>query len=40
MKALGRHILAEFFGCDSEILNDVGNGNILVMSVNCWRRSP
>ncbi|HHT71604.1 MAG: adenosylmethionine decarboxylase [bacterium] len=24
MKALGRHILAEFFGCDSEILNDVG----------------
>lgn len=23
MKALGRHILAEFFGCDSTMLNDV-----------------
>ena len=23
MKALGRHILAEFFGCDSTVLNDV-----------------
>ena len=23
MKALGRHILAEFFGCDSIMLNDV-----------------
>ncbi|MEJ2636097.1 MAG: adenosylmethionine decarboxylase [Calditrichia bacterium] len=23
MKALGRHILAEFFECDTEILNDV-----------------
>ncbi|HKM40095.1 MAG TPA: S-adenosylmethionine decarboxylase proenzyme, partial [bacterium] len=23
MKALGRHILAEFFGCDSEVLNNL-----------------
>lgn len=31
MKALGRHILAEFFGCDSTILNDVeAIENILV----------
>ena len=24
MNALGRHILAEFYGCNEEILNDVG----------------
>lgn len=30
MNALGRHILAEFFNCDREILNDLGEIEILM----------
>ncbi|MCK5454668.1 MAG: S-adenosylmethionine decarboxylase proenzyme [Calditrichia bacterium] len=30
MNALGRHILAEFFNCDREILNDSGEIEILM----------
>ena len=32
MKALGRHILAEFHGCSEEILNDVGKIEELMLA--------
>ena len=37
MNALGRHILAEFYGCPSEILNDIQRIE-RIRSTRRWKR--